>query len=219
MSNFLEKLKENKMARSFILAVALMIAGFLFGFYAGYLAGEYDAIKSGKVESMRSDVMKQFSLDFEKQFEKEFRKALEDSNAVIDDAFWKSFNQIAPFTGENAQKLVSLMELNKKVDLNLVYQALIIGSNTYDRARAAQYLGTHGNKESIPYLIAALSDESTHVGGDYPDAGMATTRYWANDSLKKLTGKDFGFVWNDPIEKRNAAIRRWKLWYLESIKE
>jgi len=51
------------------------------------------------------------------------------------------------------------------------------------------------------------------VGVHYSDMGMHTTRYWANDSLKKLTGLDVGFVWNDPIEKRNEAIQKWKSWW------
>ncbi len=132
--------------------------------------------------------------------------------------FESYFKQVSSLPQERIGEMFKSIGANEKIDLDLVYQALN-GPQTALRADAARYLGTHGNKQSIPYLIAALSDESTHVGGAYLDAGMATTRYWANDSLKKLTGKDFGFVWNDPIEKRNAAIRRWKLWYLESIKE
>jgi len=57
-----------------------------------------------------------------------------------------------------------------------------------------------------------------HVGANYPEAGMATTRYWANESLKKLTEQDFGFIWNDPKEKRNQAIQQWINWYQNGSK-
>ncbi|MEI6149930.1 MAG: HEAT repeat domain-containing protein [bacterium] len=105
----------------------------------------------------------------------------------------------------------------EKIELAKLYQALN-GPQTALRADAARELGKYGDKASVPYLIDALSDESTHVGGDYPEAGMATTRYWANDSMKKLTAKDFGFVWNDPIEKRNQAIAKWREWFQKEMK-
>ncbi len=102
------------------------------------------------------------------------------------------------------------------IDLSLVYQALV-GPQTALRAEAATYLGTHGNETSVPYLIDALSDQSMHVGG-YISGGPSTTRYRANDSLNKLTGKDFGFVWDDPIDKRSEAIIRWREWYSQKDK-
>jgi ankyrin repeat protein len=108
------------------------------------------------------------------------------------------------------------IEKHDEIDLKLIYQSLI-GPQTALRAYAARYLGTHGNGTSIPYLIDALADESMHVGAEYPEAGMATTRYWANDSLKKLTGKDFGFIWNDPKNKRDEAIKRWQQWWQKNI--
>jgi hypothetical protein len=52
----------------------------------------------------------------------------------------------------------------------------------------------------------------------YLEAGMVTTRYWANDSRKKLTGRDFGFIWNDPKQKRDKAVKRWCKWYSQQPK-
>jgi hypothetical protein len=70
-----------------------------------------------------------------------------------------------------------------------------------------------GDASSIPHLIHALTDESAHVGVNYPDAGMATTRYWAAKSLSELTGLDFGFKWDDTLDRRNASVLRWMTWY------
>ena len=96
-----------------------------------------------------------------------------------------------------------------------MHQALN-GPQTTLRAYAARALGKQGNETSIPYLIDALSDDSFHVGANYIDPGMATTRYWANESLKKLTEEDFGFIWNEPREKRIQAIVRWQNWYFSN---
>lgn len=101
---------------------------------------------------------------------------------------------------------------NKVTDLSLVYQSLV-GPQTALRAEAARYLGSHGDEASVPHLIDALRDQTCHVGAKYPSAGMATTRFWANDSLKRLTGEDFGFVWEDPIGERDQAVSRWRDWY------
>lgn len=106
---------------------------------------------------------------------------------------------------------------NEKIDIDLLHRALK-GSQTTLRAYAARRLGEQGNETSIPYLIDALSDESMHVGAKYPEAGMATTRYWANESLKKITGEDFGFVWNNPNDKTMEAIIRWREWYFKKYK-
>ena len=119
---------------------------------------------------------------------------------------------------ERVQELFGRIQKDEKIDLNLIYQALI-GSQTALRADAARYLGTHGDETSVSHLIDALGDDSFHVGGDYIKPGMETTRYWANDSLKKLTGQDFGFVWNDPKKKREAAISRWRAWYSRQHRE
>jgi len=125
--------------------------------------------------------------------------------------------KVKPLPDAEVDVLFKRIDKGEKIELPKLYQALN-GPQTALRADAARELGKYGDKSSVPYLIDALSDESTHVGGRYPDAGMATTRYWANDSLKKLTGKDYGFVWNAPVEKRNEAIARWREWFQKEQK-
>ncbi|MCA9395222.1 MAG: HEAT repeat domain-containing protein [Candidatus Omnitrophica bacterium] len=126
------------------------------------------------------------------------------------------YPRLAPSVKPLPQKLVpelfEKIETKEEIPLLLLYQALV-GPQTTLRAYAATALGEHGNRTSIAYLIDALADDSVHVGANYREAGMATTRYRANESLKKLTGKDFGFVWNDPAEQRQEAIARWREWY------
>ena len=118
-----------------------------------------------------------------------------------------SAEKVEPLPEARIQDMFDRIGRNEKIELVLVYQSLI-GPQTTLRADAARYLGTHGDETSIPHLVNALRDDSMHVGRDYPEAGMATTRYWANESLKKLTGKDFGFLWNDPKDKREEAFSK-----------
>jgi hypothetical protein len=119
---------------------------------------------------------------------------------------------LAPKTDPLDQKLVGILferiERHEKIEFELLCQALS-GPQTTLRAHAATLLGKSGDKRAIPFLIDALSDESTHVGASYADPGDATTRHRANKALKKLTGQDFGFVWNDPKETRQASIDKW----------
>ena len=125
--------------------------------------------------------------------------------------------RVDPLPDAEVGILFEKINKGEKIDLPKLYQALN-GPQTTLRAYAARELGNYGDTSSVPYLIDALSDESMHVGARYIEAGMATTRYWANDSLRKLTGKDFGFVWNDPVEKRNQAIDRWREWFQKEMK-
>ncbi len=113
--------------------------------------------------------------------------------------------------------LFAKIDKGEKIALPKLYQALN-GPQTTLRAYAARELGKYGDQSSVPYLIDALSDESIHEGAHYTQPGMETTRYLANESLKKLTSKDFGFVWNDPVEKRNDAIAKWRDWLLNQKK-
>jgi hypothetical protein len=117
-----------------------------------------------------------------------------------------------PLAEEKVDWLFGKIARGERVEPDVLHAALI-GPQTTLRAYAAQNLAQWGDESSIPHLIHALTDESSHVGASYPDAGMATTRYWAAKSLQKMTGRDFGFVWNDPIDKRNAAVLRWSTWY------
>ena len=119
---------------------------------------------------------------------------------------------IDPLPDEKIDILLKKIDNKEKISVKTLHQALKSSQLTL-RAYSARELGNQGDETSIPYLIDALSDESSHVGANYIEPGMATTRYWANESLNKLTGEDFGFVWNDPTEKRMQAIFRWQQWY------
>lgn len=128
---------------------------------------------------------------------------------------------LAPKTEPLKQELVGILfeRINghEKIEVELLCQALL-GPQTALRAHAATLLGESGDKSAIPFLIDALADESTHVGANYVDPGDATTRHRANKALKKLTGHDFGFRWNDPIETRQVSIGKWIEWYRHMIK-
>ena len=119
---------------------------------------------------------------------------------------------VQPLAHEKVDWLFRKIARKERVEPDVLHAALI-GPQTALRADAARILAQWGDASSIPHLIHALTDESSHVGDDYPDAGMATTRYWAAKSLREMTGRDFGFVWSDPVEKRNAAVLRWSTWY------
>lgn len=125
--------------------------------------------------------------------------------------------QVAPLKQELVPVLSDRIRKGDPVEFELLCQALI-GSQLTLRADAATALGDSQNPRAIPFLIDALSDESLHVGADYSDPGDNTTRHRSNKALKKLTGHDFGFVWNDPPAKRVSAIAKWTRWYLTEEK-
>ena len=120
---------------------------------------------------------------------------------------------VEPLPEADVGALFHKIDNSEPIELSTLYRALR-GPQTTLRAYAAIELGKYGDETSIPYLIDALSDESIHEGAHYIKPGMNTTRYWANESLKTLTKRDFGFVWDDPLDKRNEAILQWRNWYL-----
>ena len=128
--------------------------------------------------------------------------------------------QLAPKIEPLEEKLVSVLferiDKKEKIEFELLCQALI-GPQTTLRAYAATLLGDSGDKRAIPFLIDALSDDSAHVGANYIDPGDATTRHRANKGLKKLTKREFRFVWNDPKKKRNEAILKWIEYYKKEV--
>jgi hypothetical protein len=135
---------------------------------------------------------------------------------ILPGAFTSAAGQLAPKTepldDALVAKLFERIHRQERVEFDLLCQALV-GHQTTLRALAATLLGESGDTRAIPFLIDALSDQSMHAGALYADAGDATTRHRANKSLKKLTKQDFGFVWNDPKENRQTAIRKWVNWY------
>jgi len=120
---------------------------------------------------------------------------------------------VQPLPQGQVSELFDRIRRDDPVEPALLHTALI-GPQTALRADAAAKLCEWGDATSIPHLIHALTDESSHVGGDYSDPGMATTRYWTARSLRAMTGREFGYRWDDPLEKRTAAVTRWATWYL-----
>ena len=86
----------------------------------------------------------------------------------------------------------------------------LLGSQLTYRAESAKWFIEHGIIEDVPYLIDALSDESMHVGANYPLAGMATTRYWANVALIVICKTSYDYQWDSSTEKREYSISLWK---------
>ena len=103
-----------------------------------------------------------------------------------------------------------------RIEKSIVRRGLISGQ-TRLRADCAQYLAWHGTHSDVPYLIDALSDESIHVGGRPLQAGMQTTRYWANVALICISRLDLGYRWDASLDERQLAIERWKN-YWESVR-
>lgn len=136
---------------------------------------------------------------------------------VLVSAFEPLGTPLSPLPEEEYERIFNAFQTRERIPIKLLHQGLFAGQTTV-RAYSASLLGDHGGQSSVPYLIDALSDSSMHVGARYVKPGMHTTRYWANESLKKLTKKDFGFVWDDPEEKRKDAIQRWRAWYLHDVK-
>ena len=85
----------------------------------------------------------------------------------------------------------------------------LVGSQLTYRAKSAQWFIEHGTVEDVPYLIDALSDESMHEGAEYPLAGMATTRYWANVALIVICKTSYDYQWDSSKEKREYSISLW----------
>ena len=116
--------------------------------------------------------------------------------------------EIEKLSEEDVGKWVGKVTPDARIDKSIIRRGLI-SSQTALRADCARYLASNGDLSDLPYLIDALSDESAHVGADYPYAGMATTRYWAHVALVAITKRDYGYRWDDPVKKRQEAILLW----------
>lgn len=125
------------------------------------------------------------------------------------------FTAHKPLSEDEVGLTLQRLHKSERVECGILLRALV-SSQTYLRARAAHKLEECDDEAVVPALIVALSDESFHEGVDYPKAGMMTTRWWANESLKKLTRQDFGFRWDAPRPEREAAIILWKEWLAAS---
>ena len=132
-------------------------------------------------------------------------------------AFEPLGRQLRPLPKQKYERIFNAFHTREKVPIKLLHRGLFAEQTTV-RAYSASLLGDHGDRTSVLYLIDALSDQTRHVGARYAEQGMYTTRYWANESLKKLTGEDFSFIWDDSDEKRNKSIQRWREWYQKATK-
>jgi len=72
------------------------------------------------------------------------------------------------------------------------------------RIKAVIYAGNSGDQRTVPLLVDRLEDDDEAVR-------MATI-----ESLKQLTGKDFGYRSFDPPYKRLVAVEQWRKWLGET---
>ncbi len=71
------------------------------------------------------------------------------------------------------------------------------------RIKAVIYAGNSGDRRVVPLLVDRLEDEDEVV------------RLAAIESLKQLTGNDFGYRSFDPPYKRLVAVEQWRRWLKE----
>jgi len=116
-----------------------------------------------------------------------------------------------PLPQDEINETLVRLKTGQAVDTTILCRALVSDHNTL-RALAAKRLGEMNDLTAVQDLIGALSDPSRHDGVSYPVRGMDTTRWWANESLKKLTGHDVGYRWDGPMSERDLAIQKWMAW-------
>jgi len=68
------------------------------------------------------------------------------------------------------------------------------------RIRAIVTAGEQGRQEAVPLLVDRLEDEDVAV------------RFYAIESLEKITGQTKGYRYYDPPGLRARAVRRWRSW-------
>lgn len=76
-------------------------------------------------------------------------------------------------------------------------------SNPGVRYTAAYGLCLFRDARGLPVLFEALRSDDP------------LNRRLASDGLRRLTGLDFGYLPEDPREKREAAVANWEAWYRE----
>ena len=69
-----------------------------------------------------------------------------------------------------------------------------------ERIHAIVTAGEQGRQEAVPLLVDRLEDEDTAV------------RFFAIQSLEKITGQTKGYRYYDPPGLRARAVRRWRSW-------
>jgi tetratricopeptide (TPR) repeat protein len=99
------------------------------------------------------------------------------------------------------ERISPLFEESRKELILQNIKRLLHSQNPNIRRSAARFLGEWGDISAIPALIKALGDKNREV------------RFFSSESLKVLTGQDFGFNPNDTEENRKKSIKRWQEWW------
>ena len=69
-----------------------------------------------------------------------------------------------------------------------------------ERIHAIVEAGEQGRQEAVPLLVDRLEDEDEAV------------RFFAIQSLERITGESRGYRYYDPPGLRARAVRRWRSW-------
>ena len=69
-----------------------------------------------------------------------------------------------------------------------------------ERIHAIVEAGERGRQEAVPLLVDRLEDEDEAV------------RFFAIQSLERITGESRGYRYYDPPGLRARAVRRWRSW-------
>ena len=86
----------------------------------------------------------------------------------------------------------------------LTWRQKMDSSAGVERTQAVMAVGERRNIAAIPHLIRSLEDDDVSV------------RMAAIDSLRQMTGKDFGYVaWDDEVTRR-AAVKKWREWWSQA---
>lgn len=64
--------------------------------------------------------------------------------------------------------------------------------------RAIKWAGVNKMEAAIPDLVGQLENEDSAV------------RFYAIESLKTITGRDYGYRYQDQPAERHAAVQRWR---------
>ena len=70
-----------------------------------------------------------------------------------------------------------------------------------ERAQAVMAIGERKDWTAIPYVIGRLEDDDVSV------------RVLAKETLREMTGRDFGYNAYGPEDERREAVQRWKAWW------
>lgn len=123
--------------------------------------------------------------------------------------------QVVPLSAEETSRLLPRVSDEEAAPIETLSRALVSENPTL-RAWGARMLGYVRSTADVElevtrWLIVALRDESAGEPVRHGER-MTAIRWWANESLKNVTGQDFNFRWDAPQTERDAAISRWEEW-------